>query len=230
MILAAGSASANPLDDAKAGMKAFDRGDNSTAVRMFTAAIDSGRLMRSDQELAFVKRSEARIAMGQGQAALADANSALNLDPSDGEAIAARDHAQAMLAPAPRQFGGATNEPTFNQKAEAAYQEALKRYEEQKKADAKRYEEQLNKYNEELRAAKASREAQLAAWQADVRACQAGVVSKCATPPPPAVTKPAPPPVAQTVATPAPKPAPKPVARKPAARTAAAPPERPPIY
>ena len=61
VMLTAGAASANPLDDAKGGMKAFDKGDNSTAVRLFTSAINSHRLTRTDQELALVKRAEARV-------------------------------------------------------------------------------------------------------------------------------------------------------------------------
>src|SRR5258708_35208322 len=160
VMLAAGATSANPLDDAKDGMKAFNKGDNSTAVRLFTSAINSRRLTRTDKELALVKRAEARIALGQGQAALADAYSALNLDPADNEAIATRDRAQAMLTPAPER--AAAPEPASYLKSQAAYQEALKRYEEQKQADAKRYEEQQAKYDAELKAQQA-REAQITA-------------------------------------------------------------------
>lgn len=156
VFLVTGAASANPLEDAKAGMTAFDKGDNPGAVRLFTSAINSHRLLRSDQELALVKRAEAHIALGQGQAALADAYSALNLDPADNEAIATRDRAQALLNPPPAPTAEATPpEPSSYMKSQNAYQEALKHYEEQKSAEAKRYDDQLAKYNAELKAQQA---------------------------------------------------------------------------
>ncbi len=206
VMLTAGAASANPLDDAKGGMKAFDKGDNSTAVRLFTSAINSHRLTRTDQELALVKRAEARIAMGQGQAALADAYSALNLDPADNEAIATRDRAQAMLTPPPpERTEAAPPEPASYLKSQTAYQEALKRYEEQKNSDAKRYDEQLAKYNAELKAQ------------------QALEAQKSALPSTPGGPKTA-------TAQPAPKPITKPTQKKPVPKATPAPVERPPIY
>src|SRR5258708_13552140 len=174
VMLAAGATSANPLDDAKDGMKAFNKGDNSTAVRLFTSAINSRRLTRTDKELALVKRAEARIALGQGQAALADAYSALSLDPADNEAIATRDRAQALITPPPER--AAAPEPASYLKSQAAYQEALKRYEEQKQADAKRYEEQQAKYDAELKAQQA-REAKITA--------ERRTPAESPTPPPP---------------------------------------------
>jgi tetratricopeptide (TPR) repeat protein len=159
VVLAAAAANANPLDDAKAGMQAYDKGDNPAAVRLFTSAINSHRLLRSDQELAYVKRAQAHIALGQGQAALADSYSALNLDPADSEAIATRDRAQAMLNPPPAVADAAPPEPSAYLKSQNAYQEALKRYEDQKSADTKHYDEQLAKYNAELKAQEAARQA-----------------------------------------------------------------------
>ena len=216
MMLAAGATSANPLDDAKAGMKAFDKGDNSTAVRLFTSALNSHRLTRTDQELALVKRAEARIALGQGQAALADAYSALNLDPADNEAIATRDRAQAMLTPAPERTEAAPSEPASYLKSQTAYQEALKRYEEQKSSDAKRYEEQLAKYNAQLKAQQA-REAQISALRSTPGGTQ---------------TAPAPTskPTVQATTQPAPKPTAKPTQKKPVRKATPAPIERPPFY
>lgn len=219
VFLAAGTASANPLDDAKEGMKAFNKGDNAGAVRLFTSAINSRRLTRTDQELAFVKRAEARIALGQGQGALADAYSALNLDPADNEAIATRDRAQAMLTPAPpERADAAPPEPPSYLKSQAAYQEALKRYEEQKNADAKRYDEQLAKYNE-LKAQQ-ERDAQAAAS----RSAQGSQMAPAPAPKPPvqAATQPTPPPKPKAKAEAPPAPVSKPTVQATAAPKAVA--------
>jgi tetratricopeptide (TPR) repeat protein len=227
MMLAAGAANANPLDDAKAGMMAFNKGDNTAAVRLFTSAIDSRKLTRTDQELAYVKRAQAHIALDQGQAALADSYSALKLDPADNEAIATRDRAQAMLTPPPGATAAAPAEPPSYLKSQAAYQEALKRYEEQKNSDAKRYDEQLAKYNAELKLQQAH-DAQLAA----ARATPGGSETATAPTPKPAIqAKAAPPqPTVEAKAQPAPKPAVKPAQKKPAAKSTPAPDDRPRFY
>ena len=231
-MLAAGATSANPLDDAKAGMNAFNKGDNSTAVRLFTSAINSRRLTRTDQELALVKRAEARIALGQGQAALADAYSALNLDPADNEAIATRDRAQAMLTPPPGPAEAAPSEPASYLKSQAAYQEALKRYEEQKNSDAKRYDEQLAKYNAELKAQQA-REAQISALSGSPGGSKAAPAPTL-QPKVAATAQPAPAPASQpkvqAMPQAAPKPTAKPVKKKPVRKATPAPNERPRFY
>jgi hypothetical protein len=233
VMLAAGATSANPLDDAKGGMNAFNKGDNSTAVRLFTSAINSHRLTRADQELALVKRAEARIALGQGQAALADAYSALNLEPADNEAIATRDRAQAMIAPPPERTAAAAAgpEPASYLKSQAAYQEALKRYEEQKEADAKRYDEQQAKYNAELQAQQA-REAQIAgpapAAKPTVQATAQPAPKPTSQPKVQATAQPAPKPT--TTAQAAPKPAAKPTQKKPVRKATPPPEERPRFY
>lgn len=221
MMLAASATSANPLDDAKAGMTAFNKGDNATAVRLFTSAIDSRRLTRADQELAYVKRAQAHIALDQGQAALADSYSALKLDPADNEAIATRDRAQAMLTPPPGPTDAAPAEPPAYLKSQAAYQEALKRYEEQKNADAKHYDEQLAKYNE-LKAQQA-REAQAAAAPSTASGSQ---TAKAPPPTAPATAKP----TVEAKAQPTPKPATKPAAKKSAPKATPAPDDRPRFY
>jgi hypothetical protein len=212
LVLATGAASANPLDDAKAGMKAFDKGDNQGAVKLFSSAINSHRLQRSDQELALVKRAEARIALGQGQAALADAYSALNLDPADNEAIATRDRAQAMLNPPPASTATATPaEPSSYLKSQNAYQEALKRYEAQKEADAKHYDEQLARYNAEVKTQTAAHDAQAAAQgkptpPTSEPSAKPAAITAAAAPPKPVV---------QATVQPASKPAVKPAQKKP---------------
>jgi tetratricopeptide (TPR) repeat protein len=199
--LAAGAASANPLDDAKAGVRALDNGLNSMAVRLFTSAINSHRLLRADQELAYVKRAQAHIALGEGQLALADAYTAMSLDPRDNEAIVTRDRAQALLNPPVAQARAAAPAPETPayEKSQAAYQEALKRYEEEKSSDAKRYDEQLSRYDAQLKTEQARRD----------RNCRAGDLSQCkaeaqaaqpaATPPPGQAAKPTPKPVAKPI-------------------------------
>lgn len=228
LLLAAGAASANPLDDAKAGLQAYNAGLNATAVRLFTSAINSHRLQRSDQELAFVKRAEARIALGQGQLALADAYTAMSLDSSDNEAIVTRDRAQALLnppTPLKTEAAATTPEPSAYLKSQDAYQQALKRYEEEKSADAKRYDEQLTRYNAELKTEEARRD----------RNCRAGDVSQCQAASPTVKTvapaaKPATQPAPKTTAQSAPPPAKSKPTKKTDRKVNASPEELPRFY
>jgi tetratricopeptide (TPR) repeat protein len=180
--LAGGSAFASPLDDAKSALAALDKGDNATAIRLFTSALDSGRLTRSDQELAYVKRAEAYLASSDNQAALADANRALDIDPRDSEAVATRDRVQARLSPPVTPTPAVT--PAVTKAANADYEAAVAKYEAQKKADADDYAQKVATYDAAIKAQEAQREADLAAWRADVAACKAGDTSKCATPEP----------------------------------------------
>jgi tetratricopeptide (TPR) repeat protein len=96
LTLLAHSACADGLTDAKAGLEALNRGDNGTAIALFTKAITGGALSRADKELAYVKRSEAYLATGSKDKALADAQKALVLEPSDAEAAGVRDKAQGV--------------------------------------------------------------------------------------------------------------------------------------
>jgi tetratricopeptide (TPR) repeat protein len=179
--------------------------------------------------LALVKRAEARIALGQGQAALADAYSALTLDPADNEAIATRDRAQALLTPPPVAKDAAPSEPASYLKSQTAYQEALKRYEEQKNSDAKRYDEQLAKYNAELKAQQAL-EAQKSALRSSPSGSQPATAPisqptvKATPPPAPKST------AVQATAQTAPKPTTKPTQKKPVRKATPAPDERPRFY
>lgn len=246
-VLAAGAVFASPLDDAKSGLAALDKGENLTAIRLFTAALDSHQLKRTDQELAYVKRAEAYLASHQEKSALADANRALDLDPSDTEAGAARDRAQALLAPppAPVQASGETAG-----QAKAEYDARVANYEAEKKAAADGYAKQMSDYDAQVKATNDRHAAELAAWQDDVKACKAGMLSKCGgqSPKPAAVsTEPAKPaPVKTEPVKTAPKPpsnaapaAPQKVAAQTAAKATAKPvkkptppqePERPAIY
>ena len=176
MAFAGGAVQASPLDDAKSAMTALDKGDNSTAVRLFTSALKSGRLTRADQELAFVKRGEAYLASSDNRAALADANRALDIDPHDVEAVATRDRAHALLNP-PAPPKPATD---TGQSAMARYDAAMAKYEAEKKADADSYAQEIATHDAAVRAQQTKHETELAAWRADVQACKSGDLSKCA--------------------------------------------------
>jgi tetratricopeptide (TPR) repeat protein len=185
MALAWGVAQASPLDDAKSGLAALDKGDNATAIRLLTSALDSGRLLRADRELAYVKRAEAYLASNDDMAALADADRALNLDPSDSEAAAARSRANVLLTPPTPAAARAAPDP--NTMARAAYEEAMVKYEAQKKADADAYAQQLAAHDADVDAQNAKYKANLAAWRA--QACKDGAATGCvdgAPPPAPA--------------------------------------------
>ncbi|HXV00779.1 MAG TPA: hypothetical protein VG166_09790 [Caulobacteraceae bacterium] len=172
--LAAGAAFASPLEDAKAGLAALDKGENITAIRLFTTAIDSHKLARSDQELAFVKRAEAYLASHQEKSALADANHALDLEPGDGEAASTRDRAQALLTPQPTPA-----EPVAAKTSMADYDAAVSSYDAEKKAAADAYAKQMSDYDAQVKAENDRHAAELATWQDDVKACKAGMLSKC---------------------------------------------------
>lgn len=86
-------ARAGPAQDANAGLDALNAGNDAEAVRLFTRALQSGKLSRSDRELALVKRAEAHLGAGNKDAALADAKQALALAPDDSEATEVRDKA-----------------------------------------------------------------------------------------------------------------------------------------
>ncbi|HEY7899856.1 MAG TPA: hypothetical protein VIC25_01605 [Caulobacteraceae bacterium] len=171
--MAAAAVHADPLDDAKAGLKALDQGDNAGAVRFLTSAIDSGRLTRTDQELAYVKRSEAQLAANHPRLAIADADRALNLDPADAEAKGARDRAQDLLV-------AAKPADTTTRQGMAQYDAAMTRYDAEKKAAESDYANQLSSYDAKIKAQDDKHAAELAAWQASVAACKAGDISQCA--------------------------------------------------
>jgi tetratricopeptide (TPR) repeat protein len=227
--LMAGAAQADPLDDAKAGLAALDKGDDATAIRMFTVALDSGRLTRPDRELAYVKRAQAYLAAEASDKALADANRALDLDPRDAEATATRDRAQAVLAQA--KPAGAPSQGGMS-----SFDAAMNRYDAEKKAAADTYAQQLVAHDAQVKDIESRHAADVVAWKADVKACESGNVSKCgdakptATAPRPsavAAARPAKKPVEQLTAK-APTPAPKKAAAKPT--TPATDDQRPAFY
>ncbi|HXV01152.1 MAG TPA: hypothetical protein VG166_11700 [Caulobacteraceae bacterium] len=226
----AGSALADPLSDAKAGLAAFNGGDNTAAVRLFTAALDSNRLVRADRELAYVKRSEAWLAMEDATRALGDANRALDLDPRDAEAAAARDRAQAILgAPAtPTAAAAMAAEPN---KTLGDYNAAVAKYDAEKQAAAEAYAKELAAHDAAAKESEARHEAELAAWKEKVAACQADP-AKCSDKPAPKTTLAAAAPEKKPVEAAKPKPVVQ-AAAKPAQQTARKAPveiERPAIY
>ncbi len=247
-VLAAGAAFASPLDDAKSGLAALDKGDNLKAIRLFSAAIDSHKLGRSDQELAYVKRAEAYLAAHQEKSAFADANHALDLDPADSEAAATRDRAHALLSPPTAPPGQASNDGADK----AAREAAVANYEAEKKVAAEIYAKQMADYDAQVKAENDRHAAELTAWQDDVKACKAGILSKCGGAPPaqaavaqaapakPTPVKIAPPPTPKPQATASAAPVkPEKVAAQTAAKAPAKPikksspppePERPAIY
>ena len=81
---------ADAMSDASAGWVALKSGDSATAIGRFTNAIGSGQLSGSHLEIAYVKRGEAFLAIGDRPNAIADAQRALALAPNDTEAISLR--------------------------------------------------------------------------------------------------------------------------------------------
>jgi tetratricopeptide (TPR) repeat protein len=90
-VLALGLAIAPPLlagavEDGNAGEDALNKGDNATAIRLFTHAINSGQLAGDDKEFAYAERGKAYMADGNFTAAIADLKRAVQLKPDDADA------------------------------------------------------------------------------------------------------------------------------------------------
>jgi tetratricopeptide (TPR) repeat protein len=92
--MSVGAARADPLSDAKAGLDALNKGDNDTAIRLLSEAINSGGLASSDLELAHVKRAEAYAAEKNAASASIDLDAAAKLDPNDKEIATVRQQLQ----------------------------------------------------------------------------------------------------------------------------------------
>jgi tetratricopeptide (TPR) repeat protein len=240
-LLMAGSALADPLADAKAGLAALNSGDNPAAVRLLTSALASGRLTLTDRELAYVKRAQAYLAMEEGAKALADSSHALDLDPKDAEASATRDRAEAVLArpKVDAQAAATTADATPPAgKSMGEYDAAVQKYEAEKKAAADTYAQELAAHDAAVKTTEARHEAELAAWKANVQACETNAPTCVRTDAAKTVAaaKPAAPAPQKVAATPPKKPAVEvaaaaPEPKKPApAKPKPAPIERPAIY
>ncbi len=78
---------ADSIANANAGMDALKRGDNATAIVLFTQAITPGDLSREDQESAYFERGQAYLNSGQFELAVGDFRAALKLKPDDDGAM-----------------------------------------------------------------------------------------------------------------------------------------------
>ena len=192
---AASAAVADPVADLSDGLFALNRHDAEAAARLLSAALSSGVLSSANQELALVKRAEARLLLGQGDDALADARAALAISPGDPEAAEVRAYALDVDVPPPH--GPTVNRDTaLNaqvaarnaavnaelQASQARYRTELASFQARKAADEEAYAADLAAYNAKLAADQAAAAAAQDAWKAAVAACKAGDRSKCAKP------------------------------------------------
>lgn len=89
------SAWANAAEDVDQGTEAADGGDYDKAVELFTRAIDSRELSRSDAAAAHSKRGDAYQGKSDFSRAIADYDAAIRLDPGNDEAFSSRGDAYA---------------------------------------------------------------------------------------------------------------------------------------
>jgi len=191
-VFAAGLAHADPVANLSDGLAALDRHDAEAAARLLGDAIASGMLSSANQELALVKRGEARLLFGKDDDALADARAALALNPNDPEAAEVRAYALSAGVPAPH--GPTINRDTaLNAEvaarnaavtteldaSQAQYRDQLTAYQAQKTAGEQAYAEQLAAYHAKVDADAAAAKAAQAAWQAQVKACKSGHYEQC---------------------------------------------------
>ncbi len=202
LAMAAGAAWADPPQGAKAALEALNRGDNDTAVRLFSQALLYGSPARADRAFAYVKRAEAFLAMGRQGDAAADARRALALNPRDAEALGVRRKAQApaqatTAAPAPlkdpsdalnaRIKTGLDAVAARNRAAFETYQTQMADYQakkaaiaEQAKANDEAYAASLAAHQAQVDELARKAAADMADWQRRVAACKKGDRSQCA--------------------------------------------------
>jgi hypothetical protein len=87
LLTAAAVARADAIDDATAGLNAFNQGDPRSAVKLLTGAIESGQLSGDNLELAYVTRGKAELQNDAPDHARRDADRALALNLNDQDAI-----------------------------------------------------------------------------------------------------------------------------------------------
>src|SRR5688572_9607377 len=78
------------IDDAAAGLAAFQRGEHPEAITLFTRAIASGELAGNNLAAVHTNRALALSARGNHAEALADFEQALKLRPESAAALAGR--------------------------------------------------------------------------------------------------------------------------------------------
>ncbi|HEY2068521.1 MAG TPA: hypothetical protein VGG48_03115 [Rhizomicrobium sp.] len=76
------TALANAADDGNQGLAALQQGDNDTAIRLFTHALNSG-LSGDDREFAYANRGKAYLQKGDASQAIADLDRARQMKPDD---------------------------------------------------------------------------------------------------------------------------------------------------
>lgn len=74
---------AGGIDDVKAGIAAYQRGDYDETIRLCTQAIASGDLSQKNLRVAYTSRGNAWRHKGDYDRALADYNKVIELDPTD---------------------------------------------------------------------------------------------------------------------------------------------------
>jgi tetratricopeptide (TPR) repeat protein len=84
---------AGGLDDAKAGIEAFDGRNYDEAIRLFTKAIESGELSREDLWAVYVLRGLAWDNKKDYDKAIADYTKAIEINPKNAEAYYSRGNA-----------------------------------------------------------------------------------------------------------------------------------------
>jgi tetratricopeptide (TPR) repeat protein len=95
-----GAAPAGGIADGEAGLAALKRGAYDEAIRLFTRALQPGRLSHNDTEFAYLNRGAAYEAKGDLDHAVADYKKAVKLKPEDQDAQTALSEAQSKLADA----------------------------------------------------------------------------------------------------------------------------------
>jgi len=117
-ITIATSAHATGVEDGAAGLDALNRGAYDEAIRLFTRALQPGRLTPGDREFAFLNRGAAYTAKGDYVHAIADLKEAVRLKPDDDDAQnslqaalakQAGDTDEEAAAPPPGQAGGSND-------------------------------------------------------------------------------------------------------------------------
>lgn len=91
-----GATRADGVADGNAGMDALNRKDYDEAIRMFTRALQPGRLKGDDREFAYLNRGNAYAGKQDYVHAIADLKEALRLKPDDSDAQQALDAVTAM--------------------------------------------------------------------------------------------------------------------------------------
>jgi tetratricopeptide (TPR) repeat protein len=88
--LAVGAARANSFEDFNLAANALNRGDNDSAIRLYSHALASGDLMSSLKLPALLGRANAYVREKHYSDAIPDANSALEFDPASSDAMTLR--------------------------------------------------------------------------------------------------------------------------------------------